>query len=217
MSSISMIFLNWKRRDNLSIILDKVKKQTELPSIYVIDNSFTDPNNKITTDETINYIPSDNSLQCWSRWNLSKDISSKYICVMDDDLIFTDDNVLEICKNYLDLNVYVDAVGYAGVLDDGNNNYWRSTHLHIPTDVDTNVKVIKGRFMFIRKESLITLDMTPDFTCDDIKVSSHLRNKVLLSDLRGKFTNMSEGEEAVHRQPQQHQRRLDAMHKYFKK
>lgn len=217
MSSISMILLNWKRRQNLSIILDKVKQQTELPTIYVIDNSFTDPINKITVDESINYIPSDNSLQCWSRWNLSKDLSSNYICVMDDDLIFIDDRVLEICKNYLDLNPQVDAVGFAGVLDDGGNNYWRSTHLHNPLDNDTEVKVIKGRFMFIRKDRLNDLDMTPDFTCDDIKVSSHLQKKVLLSDLRGKFKNMEEGMEAVHRQPQQHQKRLDAMNKYFKK
>jgi hypothetical protein len=71
--------------------------------------------------------------------------------------------------------------------------------------------------MFIRTNKLENLDMTPDFTCDDIKVSSHLKNKVILTKLKGKFTNLKEGDESLHSQAEQRQKRVDAMENYFGK
>jgi hypothetical protein len=135
---------------------------------------------------------------------------------MDDDVIFETNDVLQICKTYMDENPNVDAVGYAGVIND-SDNYWTCTHLNEPLDIDRRVDVIKGRFMFIRTNKLENLDMTPDFTCDDIKVSSHLKNKVILSKLKEKFTNLKEGDESLHSQAEQRQKRIEAMENYFGK
>jgi glycosyltransferase involved in cell wall biosynthesis len=217
MSNTTMIFLNWKRSNNLNYIIDRSLDQTIVPKIIVIDNSSKDPSNKIESRESFEYIPSDNSLQCWSRWSILDKVTTDYVCVMDDDLAFTQTDVLSICEKYMDENPEVNAVGYAGVIGNSTDSYWSSIHHHTPLEKNINVRIIKGRFMFIRKKSLEGLDQTPDFTCDDIKVCSHLKNKVLLSDLRNKFMNLQEGMEAVHRQPQQHQRREKAVQKYFGK
>jgi hypothetical protein len=216
MGDITIVFLNWKRREYLESIIQKTKKQFYLPEIIVVDNSSSDSKNKINVTSDITYIGLDNSLKCWARWKQIENVNSKYFCVMDDDLIFENNDVLEKCKIYMDNNPKVDAVGYAGVIND-SDNYWTCTHLNEPLEIDRKVDVIKGRFMFIRTNTLKNLNMTPDLTCDDIKVSSHLKNKVVLSKLKGKFTNLKEGDESLHSQIDQRQKRVDAMEKYFGK
>jgi hypothetical protein len=215
MNEISIVFLNWKRRENLSSILLQTLSQTIQPDMYLIDNASNDERYKITVTDPIKYIPKDNSLQCWARWELVKDINSNYFCVIDDDITFSDHKVLEICKNFMDKNPSVDAVGYAGVINDQKSQYWYCTHIQNPEDKNISVDVIKGRFMFIRRSSLEGLDMTPDFTCDDIKVSSHLKKKIVLSELGNKFSNMKEGDEALHVQVSQREKREISMRKYF--
>jgi len=216
MDDVTIVFLNWRRRDYLKSIIQKTKKQIQLPKMILVDNSSNDLSNKAHNTSGIIYVGSDNTLKCWARWKQIHNVSSKYFCVMDDDLIFETNDVLQICKTYMDENPNVDAVGYAGVIND-SDNYWTCTHLNEPLDIDRRVDVIKGRFMFIRTNKLENLDMTPDFTCDDIKVSSHLKNKVILSKLKEKFTNLKEGDESLHSQADQRQKRVDAMENYFGK
>jgi hypothetical protein len=218
MSDITIVFLNWKRKKHLQTILDSTKNQTYKPNIYLVDNSSSNKDHKITVGDDINYISSDNSIKCWARWDLLKEINTKYYCVMDDDLNFTQNDVLEICRNYMEENPDVDGVGYTGVINDAQSQYWLCTHVQDPWDgIDTKVDVIKGRFMFLRRSKLEDLDMTPDHTCDDIKVSSHLKNKIVLSSLRNRFINLQEGDEALHVQVDQRLKREEAMIKYFKK
>lgn len=214
-SRISIVFLNWRRRDNLLSILSQTFSQTIKTDMYLVDNASKDRRHKISVEEPIHYIPSDNSLQCWARWELVNDIHSDYFCVIDDDIIFTDHRVLEICKTFMDKNPNVDAVGYAGVINDQKSQYWYCTHIQDPQNRNISVDIIKGRFMFIRRSSLEGLDMTPDFTCDDIKISSHLKKKIVLSELSNKFSNMKEGEEALHVKFTQREKREIAMQKYF--
>jgi len=217
MSNTTLIFLNWKRKSNLNYIIDRTLEQTVLPQIIVVDNSSSNEDHKISPRDSFLYIPSDNSQQCWTRWSILDHIHTKYVCVMDDDISFTDNNVISICEDYMNANPSIDAIGYAGVIGNPTDSYWGSTHYHTPPSGNVDVRIIKGRFMFIRKESLKGLDQTPDLTCDDIKVSSHLNKKILLSDLSGKFMNLKEGNESVHRKPEQHQKRENAVKKYFGK
>jgi hypothetical protein len=215
MSKISIVFLNWRRRDNLYSILNQTFHQTVKPYMYLVDNASYDKKYKILVEDPINYIPSDNSLQCWARWELIKDIHTDYFCVIDDDIIFTNHSVLEVCENFMNKNPKVDAVGYSGVINDQQSQYWDCTHIMNPEDRNISVDVIKGRFMFIRRSSLEGLDMIPDFTCDDVKISSHLKTKIILSDLLNKFSNMKEGNESLYLQVSQREKREIAMRKYF--
>lgn len=214
MNRITLIYLNWKRNHQLKRIIEDAKKQTERPKIIVIDNSSNDIHHKIDVTE-VEYIPSDNKNQCWERWVHAVKTDTEYVCVMDDDLTFNDNTTLNKCLNYMDKNPKVDAVGYTGVNYDSNQGYFNSPHYGHPLQHNLEVPIIKGRFMFIRKKSLEGLDMEPDLTCDDIKVCGHIKNKVLLSDIRGHLINLKEGDEAVFRQHGQHQKREIASKKYI--
>lgn len=214
MNRITLIYLNWRRKNQLKEIIEKAKKQTANPKIIVIDNASNDAQYKIEVND-VEYIKSDNKHQCWERWIHAVKLESEYICVMDDDLIFNDDTTLYKCLEYMDKNHIVDGIGYTGVDYNPNNGYFNSKHYLEPLQYDLKVPIIKGRFMFIRKKSLEGLDMIPDLTCDDIKVCGHIKNKVLLSDIKGHLTNLKEGDEAVFRQPGQHQKREIASKKYI--
>ena len=159
---ITIIYTNWRRKDNLSEIISNCKKQTLLPKIVVVDNAFSDEDNKFI-DSDIEILERDNSLKCWARWIASFNYDSKYICIMDDDISFSRDNVLEDCYNYMENNSYLDGIGCEGVELNRNSEYFNSNHVFSSTK-DILVPIIKGRFMFIRKTSLNNLDLTPDLT-----------------------------------------------------
>lgn len=212
MEKVTLIYLNWKRNNQLLKIIEDAKKQSINPKIVVIDNSAKDEKNKINPTDVI-YVESDNTNQCWERWLYVDKVDTKYICVMDDDLTFTDTNTLENCYKFLEENLDVDCVGYAGVMYDKNKDYWSSKHYHRPSIENLEIPIIKGRFMFIRTESLVGLDKTPDLTCDDIKVCGHLSKKILLNSIR--MANLKEGDEAVFKQKGQHNKRIVAAKKYL--
>ena len=211
---ITIIYTNWRRKDNLSEIISNCKKQTLLPKIVVVDNAFSDEDNKFI-DSDIEILERDNSLKCWARWIASFNYDSKYICIMDDDISFSRDNVLEDCYNYMENNSYLNGIGCEGVELNRNSEYFNSNHVFSSTK-DILVPIIKGRFMFIRKTSLNNLDLTPDLTCDDIKVSYHLKNKVVPSFLSNSFYNLKQGTESLSGKQYQYNKRLLAAKKYFK-
>ena len=211
---ITIIYTNWRRRDNLNEIISNCKKQTLLPKIVVVDNSFSDEDNRFIGD-SIEILERDNSLKCWERWLISFNYESKYISIMDDDISFSRDNVLEDCYNYMENNLDIDGIGCEGVELNRNSEYFNSNHVFSSTK-DISVSIIKGRFMFIRKSSLNNLDLISDLTCDDIKVSSHLKNKIVPSFLSNSFYDLKQGTESLSGKQYQYNKRLLAAKKYFK-
>ncbi len=211
---VTLLYLNYKRRNQLLKILKVAKNQSRRFDIFVIDNSSRHEDHAINPSG-IKLIKSDNSNQCWERWIHAKKVCTKYVCVMDDDLIFTKGNIIESCYNYMESNPDVDCVGAFGVQYDDKKGYWDSLHLKYP-EKDTEVSIIKGRFMFVRTKSLQGLDMKPDLTCDDIKVSSHLNKKVLLKDLAEGFRGLRSGPEAVSSFKDHNSKREKAAKKYFR-
>ena len=213
--SINIIFTNWKRKNNLLQILNETLNQTLLPIIHIVDNSSNDNDFKIEFENT-NIIKSDNSLMCWKRWEVAFDLDSKYICIMDDDLIFSHDNVLKNCYDYMENNKNIDAIGYEGVIKMINRNYVESKHISPNIYNDIKVDIIKGRFFFLKKESLNFVNKNPDLTCDDIKVSSHLTNKYIPSILYNSFEDLEQGTESLSYKSYQKEKREYAFKKYFK-
>lgn len=212
---ITIIYTNWRRRNNLNEIVQNCLKQTLLPEIVIVDNAFLDENNKfICDDSSVQILEKNNSLKCWERWLTALDYNSKYICIMDDDLSFTRNEIMKECYDYMEINTNVDCIGYQGVKLNNNREYFNSPHYE-SSFKDIPVSIVKGRFMFIRKTSL-NFDLTPDLTCDDIKISSILKTKILPSILYKGFYELIQGDESLSLKHYQHTQREYAAKRYFK-
>ena len=213
---IILIYTNWKRKSNLHRIIEITKQQNMLPKIIIVDNSYSDENNRFISDDTsIDILERDNTLKCWERWLVSFNYNSKYTCIMDDDLEFSRNNVIEDCYKFMENNLFVDGIGCEGVQLIKNTGYVDSNHV-FPTKSNIKVSIIKGRFMFIRTSSLIGLNLEPDLTCDDIKVSSHLKIKIIPSFLYNSFFDLPQGAESLSIKHYQHIKREYSTKKYFK-
>lgn len=215
--NLTVILTNWKRKQNLLKIVDQIKKQTLKSRIIVIDNSSFDPNNCfLYENDFVEIIKKDNSLMCWQRWEEAIKQESKYVCIMDDDLNFTRNDVLQDCFNYMEINSNIDCIGLEGVRLIKSKGYFDSNHQIAKSNHIIPISIVKGRFMFLKKDSLIGLDMTPDLTCDDIKVSSHLKTKILPPILWNSFQDLPQGNEALSGKQFQSIKRDYATKKYFK-
>ena len=183
-------------------IIEDCKNQTVDLDIHVINNG-----EPIELDATVHQY--DNSAKCWQRWLFAAKVKTPYLFVMDDDLTFGTPHELSKCLSYLFAHPNINCVGYTGVKYNGR--YFGSPHfsgVSTPFDVD----IVKGRFMFMRTKALKGLDLEPDLTCDDIKVSAHIKGKRVIPL---KFENLKEGPEAVFLQKGQKEKREIACKKYL--
>ena len=213
---VTLLYLNWKRKDLLLRILEDAKQQSGEFEIVVVDNSGYDQENAINPSG-VKVVKADNSNKCWERWVYAKEVGTKYVCVMDDDMTFVKRNIIESCYNYMESHPEVDCVGAFGVQYDPEKGYWGSLHVK-NLEEDMEVSIVKGRFMFIRTKSLQDLNMEPDLTCDDIKVSSHLDKKVLLKYITGGFFDLIETDVVGVSSQEEHKgKRERAVKRYFNK
>lgn len=214
--NVNIFFTNWRRRNHLYNIIDETKLQTLVPNIFVIDNASNDTANKFEQKHNdITVIAKDNSKMCWERWLTALEFTNTYVCVMDDDIIFSQKYVIERCAKYMDENKEVDAIGAYGVKYSKLFGYFRSEHTYCKHK-DVPVPILKGRFMFVRSSSIANLDKECEPTCDDIKVSAMLRNKVLPGCLVNSFSDLSTGTESLSAKSYQSAKREYAAKRYFK-
>src|SRR5581483_7549349 len=94
--SITAVFTHWKRTENLKLILDAVRTQTLRPKIFVWNNGekFSHPGVDWQIDSSVNAIT-------WPRWFMASMADTEYVCVMDDDLVFGDADVLKDAVDFL--------------------------------------------------------------------------------------------------------------------
>lgn len=206
---VTGIYTNWRRRRNLERIIHDAKRQSCPIDIWIVDNAWS-TGHGLRTDEHL-ILKHKNENKCWQRWVYAVDSETQYTYVMDDDLTFGHNDLIKNCVEYMDANPDIDCIGHTGVIYDGSKGYFGSKHI---TGIDAEVDIVKGRFMFFRTESLQGLDMTPDKTCDDIKVSGHFNNKRILNILAD-FKYLKEGKEAVFKQPGQAEKRETSANKYI--
>lgn len=213
---LNIFFTNWRRRDHLYKIIEAIKSQTLVPNIFVIDNASHDPSNRFDdTFEGVKVIHSDNKKMCWERWLCAIDFAGDYSCIMDDDIIPTTKDVIEKCFNYMEQNKKVDAIGAYGVKYLKQMGYFGSEHTYCKHK-DVAVPILKGRFMFVRNSSISCLDKQIEPTCDDIKVSSFLKVKILPGCLVNNFQDLPTANESLSAKSYQSAKREYAVNKYFK-
>ena len=216
MNEILTVLTNWKRKDYLSDIVKSFEGQTLSSDIVVVDNASIYENLRFEY-KNVEVLEKKNIEKCWERWVVVSDRFDKYkyVCIMDDDLIFLENDVIEQCYNFMETEKNCDCVGREGVKYFPQKGYVESDHFFPNKNQNTNVDIVKGRFMFIRSSSLNLTNVKSDPTCDDIVVSSTLKNKIIPKFLYGSFKDLKEGNESLSKKSYQSLRREVVSRVYF--
>jgi hypothetical protein len=142
---ITAILLNWKRPENIVKTIKSIRDQSIPVKICLWNNN---PDDKTNYDVDLQ-INSPNNFKCYPRWMMASLIETNYIFTLDDDLVLSDDNVIEDTLNlYKRINTDDKLIlGYTGVILNQDKDYWTSEHLTEPKNEDIKVDIVKGRFM----------------------------------------------------------------------
>jgi hypothetical protein len=212
------LLLNWKRSDNLVKIINSLKSQSVSVEIFLWNNNIED-DNKYDVDLQIN---SEKNLMCLPRWFMGIYASSEYIFSLDDDLIFSDSNVLEDCVNFMkETDV---AIGKTGVILNDEKDYWKSKHVLNPNPHENiSVDIIKGRFLMCSKKHISKISLnnfnnvyfTNPRIEDDIILSSLINNKQIPSFLHNRFKELPEGGISLYGSIGHNLSRTETTKKYF--
>ena len=209
------ILLNYKRPQNIKKIVDALRSQTVPVKIFLWNNN---PEYSFKNIVDLEILSSEN-LRCFPRWTLSSFSETKYIFSLDDDMLPIDNDVIKkCCAIYQKLPVKLDPIiGVSGVVLNENLNYQQSTHLTIGHGQNVQVDIVKGQFMFMRREIFKSIALSDEFIFeDDIYINSYSKLKYLPSLISNSFERLPNGEESLWRSPGHFQRRNEAIKKYKK-
>lgn len=212
----TIIYTNWRRARQLERITADAMRQSAHPQVWVVDNA---SDHRAHRYEGIAHRITRlrNQDKCYARWMEVKYTTTPYVCIMDDDLTFTDDDVILSCERYMDDHPNLQCIGYNGVKLMPGKSYWQS--LHSPANQHPFAcDIVKGRYMFLRAGDLYTIPIRDEYndTCDDICISAMLERKELPTMLAGRIANLIEGMEALHASQDQRIKRNAAAAHYFR-
>jgi hypothetical protein len=173
-SSLTIVLTNWKRSENLRLIIDQLLSQTLKPELFLWNNGDTFESPPIAWQ-----VDSSRNVLCWPRWFMASMASTEFVAVMDDDLIFSDATVLEDAITFMRSLAPETIVGMCGLLLDPAKPYRDGEHRTSLPGEDQVVDIVKGRFMLLRTDQLKKLRLAPDPSRDmlmgeDIHVSGAL-------------------------------------------
>lgn len=233
---VTVLLLNYKRAENIPIILDALKNQTVECSIFLWNNGeqeFNDPR----LDLVIN---SSKNLKCWARWSMASYAKTPYIMSHDDDLVLSSPDSLQLLIDAIEKN-YIPgrAVGFNGVKLGKDLSYYPTEqqksirkmgitlgakHHKFPKK-NKQVDILKGRLIFFKTADLnrVTMNIEPEEDIDDIYMSSCLalrsrKHHIVTSALNGKVEELKGGAEpmALSQQANWEEYRTIAAKKYFR-
>ena len=193
---ITILLVNYKRRENLKDIILALKSQTIPCEIFVWNNA-PEPFIHDDVDWILN---SSKNSGCWPRWYMGTFAKNDYVLSHDDDLLITKTDALEVLvKEYNEKGHKGMAMGPYGVILGKNNLYFPKNilseglqklgsikipkHLHFPKK-NIKVDIIKGRMLLLKKTDLNKISTLPNgpnsfIFCDDIVISAQLANGTL--------------------------------------
>lgn len=206
---ITTIITNYKRLENVKIIIENIKKQTIPSEIIIWDNSEND--NDLRNYCDVYYKPHKN-VSCSVRWKIAQKVNTEYVMVIDDDI--TPINPLTH-KYLIDKIGDNDLIGTHGVVMT-NKEYVRCGHYSFPKQ-DKMVDILKGRMIFFRSDSLKNLNLQLENFCeDDIIISSKFKKKMVIGEGDKYFQNLPEIGNALSERPDHYIRRTNTMLNNFK-
>jgi GT2 family glycosyltransferase len=208
MTKATAILLNYQRPENMVKVIASVRMQQPAVDIWLWNNNPKDAR-VYDVDEQFN---ASSNFVCWPRWLMAGLVKSKYIFTLDDDLMFTDVNIIQDCVDYMESNK-VDIIGYIGVQLKGGN-YWTGNHIKAGGK-DHNVDVVKGRFAFMRTALLDSVSILNERQ-DDVKICGAAKILVVPAFLEGRFEQLPEGNEAFCAAKDHKQSRQEAVERWIK-
>ena len=187
---VTVVLANWKRPENALKILDVLHSQSLRPDIWVWNNG-----EELRHPAIQLQIRSSENLACWPRWLLGSMASTEYLCIVDDDLIFTDPDVLRDLASALEQKPARTIAGLFGMNLLPGKPYRDGEQVWPSPDTDLPADLIKGRCMMLRTDDLRSVHLQPRperhvLIGDDIIVSGALSGgKPRMHVVPGGFTN----------------------------
>lgn len=163
---VTAVLLSWKRKNNLPIIIDALRRQTLRPEIWVINNNgFED----FEADKLIS-IPWNAGE--WARYVMAGRVETEYCMFQDDDFVLGDkyylEDALEAHKKYCPDHV----LGVAGRgLQKVSPFYWPDM-----INQDAYVPILKGHFQLFKSEIVRRVRIPRHPSASDIYWSLDLSN-----------------------------------------
>lgn len=214
MKQVTALLLNWKRPDNMKQIIDCLTGQTAGVEIFLWNNNKKDPA-KYGVDVKIH---SSRNFLCWPRWLMASLARTEFVFTLDDDVILTRPTVIQECIDFfVKPNTPKDTIlGIYGVKLNEASKYTKSRHIRKPGR-NAKVDIVKGRFMFMRRDFVQKIPMGHELNRgDDIYISSFSKSKMIPAFLTGAWKDLPEGDVALYGQKHHKSGRQSAVDNYFK-
>ncbi|MCP4397975.1 MAG: PqqD family peptide modification chaperone [bacterium] len=183
-AEMTIILLNYKRPENIPIILDSIDRQTVKPIVFLWNNGPDD----VDFSGIDRYKKSPDNAGCMVRWNFAREADTPYIMSLDDDFCFgRDDALADVIESLRAMDDPARIVGPTGCsfADADGPLYTKRRDVYAryvrsntekQGDVKTGhtvVDMVKGRSMAFRRDRLEGLRL-PEEREDDIFLSAAL-------------------------------------------
>lgn len=215
---VTVLLLNWKRPDNLRLILDALAGQSVKPEIFLWNNYPAQP---IEHKGITQQITSGTNQYCSPRWTMALQAQTTYIMTCDDDLMPSDkhliQDVIETDKSSVG-DPYRIIGAFGKVLVPGVG-YEQCTAAYYDQPCD----IVLGRMMFMKtamlQKRLLRQPVSNCDTTDDIAVSGimargqtrvHLRSGIF----RGRLIELPDND-AICKEPGHFARREEARRRWL--
>lgn len=217
-SSVTVVLTNWRRPKNVRVILDSLSGQTMKPHLFLWNNGAEFSHQAVTWQVDSSY-----NMMCWPRWWMASCAQTEYVCIVDDDLMFLDDHVLEDMIKALQHCSEKTIVGLFGMILDPAKEYRYGTQVR-PSEEDQCIDIVKGRCMMMRTSALRSVSFQPKPTrsilmCEDILVSGVLAGGEAGKHLvpKGFASRWKElpNEHSLHKMPSHWEQREIARRQFF--
>jgi len=169
--TVTVVLLNWRRPENISIVLQSLARQTIKPEVAIWDNGFGESGGlkyragvrgllPIAEHPMIGLVisPSRN-LGCMPRWWMATGVKTDYVCSLDDDLALADERVLADAIDAQRRLCPEGIVGPFGYRRVEGKSYKAGLHVNGRSKTDRRVDLIKGRMMLFPTRLLARVPM----------------------------------------------------------
>ena len=216
-SQLTVCLLNYKRPENLPIIVAKLREQTIEPKLFLWNNGCD------RVDVQVDWVVhSSCNRQCWPRWFLAAHAETEFVAVLDDDLCPVDQTLfrefVDHLKNHGDSRV---IIGPYGVVLDSRYSYRACSRTRVSGDEVIAADIIKGRLMVMRTAEVRRLlpligatSLHDDIVVSGIFAEGRKRPHLWARGTKSKLREMPEPD-AVWKRSSHYREREEARRIYF--